>query len=83
MCIRDRLYSEEALANGITTEFADLTFASVPYAILPDFQKPAYDTIRSQDADFYSDLAAAGCELDYAMDETGLFSKSFLSLTHV
>ena len=69
------LYSEEALANGITTELADLTFASVPYAILPDFQKPVYDAIRAQDADFYSDLAAAGFELDYGTDETGLFMK--------
>ena len=69
------LYSEEAVAKGITTELADLTFASIPYAILPEFQKPVYDTIRAQDADFYKDLSAAGFDLDYGTDETGLFMK--------
>ena len=69
------LYSEEAVAKGITTELADLTFASIPYAILPEFQKPIYDTIRSQDADFYRGLSVAGFDLDYGTDETGLFMK--------
>jgi putative flavoprotein involved in K+ transport len=32
------LYSEQAVANGITTAKADLVFASVPYRILPEFQ---------------------------------------------
>ena len=45
------LYSEQALANGITTDKADLIFASIPYGLLPDFQKPIYDTIRELDAD--------------------------------
>ena len=42
---------------------------------MPEFQKPVYDTIRAQDADFYKDLSAAGFDLDYGTDETGLFMK--------
>ena len=34
------LYSERAVANGITTGKADLIFASVPYRILHEFQIP-------------------------------------------
>ena len=37
------LYSEQAVANGITTEKADLIFASLPYRILHEFQIPLYD----------------------------------------
>ena len=37
------LYSEQAVAAGITTDKADLIFASVPYRIMHDFQIPVYD----------------------------------------
>src|SRR5690606_10629605 len=37
------LYSERALAAGVTTEKADLTFASLPYRIMHEFQIPAYE----------------------------------------
>ena len=37
------LYSERALAAGITTEKADLIFASLPYRIMHEFQIPVYD----------------------------------------
>ena len=69
------LYSEEAVAAGMTTNKADMTFASIPYALLAGFQKPTYDTIRAEDAAFYAALAAAGFQLDYGDDETGLFMK--------
>ena len=69
------LYSEEAEAAGITTHKADMTFASIPYAVLPVFQKPIYDTIRTEDAAFYAGLADAGFMLDYGDDDTGLFMK--------
>jgi cation diffusion facilitator CzcD-associated flavoprotein CzcO len=36
-----RLYSEEAVESGITTEIADLTVASVPFKLLPA-QRPIY-----------------------------------------
>lgn len=69
------LYSERALAAGMTTEKADLTFASLPYRIMHEFQKPIYDAIRERDKDFYERLAAAGFELDWGDDDSGLFMK--------
>ncbi len=67
------LYSEEAVAAGVTTEKADLIFASIPYALLPAFQKPIYDTIKAEDAAFYAGLERAGFLLDWGVDDTGLF----------
>ncbi|MES1950988.1 monooxygenase protein [Salinisphaera sp. S4-8] len=69
------LYSEEALVNGITTEKADMLFASIPYALLADFQKPLFDEIRRVDADFYAKLEKAGFMLDFGPDDSGLFMK--------
>jgi putative flavoprotein involved in K+ transport len=69
------LYSERAVASGMTTEKADLTFASLPYRILHEFQIPVYNAIRERDEDFYERLAAAGFELDWGEDESGLFMK--------
>lgn len=67
------LYSEEAIANGITTEKADLITASIPYARMADFQKPAIDLIRKQDANFYQALQDAGFLLHFGADDSGLF----------
>jgi putative flavoprotein involved in K+ transport len=69
------LYSERALAAGMTTEKADLTFASLPYHIMHEFQIPIYDAIRERDKDFYDRLSAAGFELDWGDDGSGLFMK--------
>jgi len=69
------LYSEEAVANGITTETADLIFASIPYKVLPAIQKPACDETRKRDAEFYARLEKAGFKLDFGADDTGLFLK--------
>ncbi len=69
------LYSERALAAGMTTEKADLTFASLPYRIMHEFQIPIYDAIRERDADFYARLTAAGFDLDWGDDGSGLFMK--------
>ncbi len=69
------LYSERAVAAGMTTEKADLTFASLPYRILHEFQIPIYDAIRERDKDFYDRLAAAGFDLDWGDDGSGLFMK--------
>ena len=59
------LYSERAVQAGMTTAKADLIFASLPYRILHEFQKPVYDKIRESDADFYKRLEAAGFKLDF------------------
>jgi putative flavoprotein involved in K+ transport len=69
------LYSERALANGVTTNMADLTFASLPYRIMHTFQIPVYEEMARQDADFYADLEKAGFLLDFGEDGSGLFLK--------
>ena len=43
------LYSEEAVAAGVTTEKADMIFASMPYRILHEFQIPLYEQMRERD----------------------------------
>jgi putative flavoprotein involved in K+ transport len=69
------LYSERAVAAGMTTDKADLTFASLPYRIMHEFQIPLYDAMRERDKDFYERLTAAGFELDWGDDNSGLFMK--------
>ena len=62
------LYSEEAVASGVTTERADMTFASIPYRIMAELQVPVYEQIRERDQDFYARLEAAGFEHDWGDD---------------
>jgi putative flavoprotein involved in K+ transport len=69
------LYSERALEAGVTTEKADLVFASLPYKILPDFQVPLYEQMAEKDKDFYDRLEKAGFWLDWGDDGSGLFMK--------
>lgn len=69
------LYSEQAVENGLTHDKADLLFASIPYKVLPDFQRPAFDAVRKRDATFYQKLEDAGFLLDFGDDDSGLFLK--------
>ncbi|WP_341268296.1 NAD(P)/FAD-dependent oxidoreductase [Gordonia malaquae] len=69
------LYSEQAVKSGMTTKKADMTFASLPYKIMHQFQIPLYDQIRERDKDFYARLEAAGFDLDFGDDDSGLFMK--------
>ena len=69
------LYSERAVASGLTTAKADLLFASIPYKVLPSMQKQVFDKIRERDADFYRRLEEAGFLLDFGDDDSGLFMK--------
>ncbi|MEM6987361.1 MAG: NAD(P)/FAD-dependent oxidoreductase, partial [Pseudomonadota bacterium] len=69
------LYSEDALANGVTTHMADMIFASLPYKILPALQVPVYEQMKERDADLYKRLEAAGFQLDFGEDGSGLFVK--------
>ncbi|MCC8430003.1 NAD(P)/FAD-dependent oxidoreductase [Reyranella aquatilis] len=66
------LYSEEAVASGITTEIADLTTASMPYGALPKVMQPVVEQIRREDADFYARLEKAGFKLTFGEDNTGI-----------
>jgi putative flavoprotein involved in K+ transport len=69
------LYSEQAVASGITTERADMIFASLPYRILHEFQIPLYAQMRERDREFYDRLEAAGFDHDWGEDDSGLFMK--------
>ncbi len=69
------LYSQEAVEGGMTTEKADMTFASLPYRIMHEFQIPLYDEMRERDAEFYAGLEKAGFDLDWGADGSGLFMK--------
>ena len=69
------LYSERAVAGGVTTEKADMIFASLPYRILHEFQIPAYEAMAERDKDFYERLEKAGFWLDWGDDGSGLFMK--------
>ncbi len=69
------LYSERAVAAGITTFKADTIFASLPFRILPALQTPVYSAIRERDAEFYHRLEQAGFDLDFGEDDSGLFLK--------
>ena len=69
------LYSERALSAGVTTEKADLIFASLPYRILHTFQIPAYEAMAERDKDFYERLEQAGFWHDWGDDGSGLFMK--------
>jgi putative flavoprotein involved in K+ transport len=69
------LYSESAVAAGMTTEKADLTFASVPFRIMHEFQIPVYAEMKRRDADLYERLEKAAFMLDFGDDGSGLFMK--------
>ncbi len=69
------LYSEEAVQNGMTTYKADLTFASIPFRIMPEFHIPLYQQVAEQDKEFYQGLEKAGFMLDFGDDGSGLFMK--------
>jgi putative flavoprotein involved in K+ transport len=69
------LYSESAVKAGITTDVADLIFASIPFKILHTFHIPVFAQIAKRDAGFYERLTKAGFLLDFGEDGSGLFMK--------
>ncbi|SNY36816.1 flavin-containing monooxygenase [Paractinoplanes atraurantiacus] len=69
------LYSERAVAAGVTTDKADMIFASIPYRIMHEFQIPLYEQMAERDADFYARLEKAGFRHDWGADGSGLFMK--------
>jgi len=66
------LYSEAAVKAGITTEIADMRVASVPFKLMPEWQKPVYETIRAHDATLYEGLARAGFQYHFGEDDSGI-----------
>ena len=71
------IFSEKALARGITTDKADMIVASTPFALVPKGQRALYDVIRARDADFYKRLSDSGFAIDFGEDETGLLMKAY------
>jgi putative flavoprotein involved in K+ transport len=69
------LYSERAVAAGVTHHVADMIFASLPYRIMHEFQIPVYAAIKERDQDFYDRLENSGFRHDWGDDESGLFMK--------
>ncbi len=69
------LYSERAVAAGVTTFKADTIFASLPYRILHELQIPVYAAIAEHDKEFYDRLEASGFRHDWGEDGSGLFMK--------
>ncbi len=70
-----KLYSEAALAAGITTERADLMLASLPFKLMAQLQKPVYEQVQRMDAEFYQSLRRTGFLLDFGEDDSGLAMK--------
>ena len=71
------IFSEKALARGISTDKADMIVASTPFALVPKGQRALYDVIRKRDAEFYDRLRASGFAIDFGEDETGLLMKAY------
>jgi putative flavoprotein involved in K+ transport len=69
------LYSEEALAAGLTTERADLYAASVPLRVLEQTHVKVWQAIAEADRDFYDRLRQVGFMLDFGEDGTGMYCK--------
>ena len=69
------LYSEAAVKAGVTTDKADLIFASIPYKIMAPMQVPVYEEMKKREADLYARLEKAGFMLDFGPDGSGLFMK--------
>ncbi|KJC54073.1 FAD-dependent oxidoreductase [Bradyrhizobium sp. LTSPM299] len=69
------LYSEDALHAGITTERADLIFASMPYKLMAQAHIPLFEKIAEVDKTYYERLRTAGFMLDFGDDGSGTFQK--------
>ncbi len=69
------VYSEEAVKAGVTTDKADMIFASVPYKIMHEFQMPIAKEIAARDAEFYKKLEKVGFMHDWGDDGSGLMMK--------
>jgi putative flavoprotein involved in K+ transport len=70
-----KLFSEDALRRGVSTECADMTLASMPYRLLARAQAAVTTEIARRDAAFYERLRAAGFMLDFGEDGSGLSMK--------
>ena len=70
------LYSEQALKNGVTTDKADLLFASLPYKLVPDAHREVYRQMYEHDKEFYDQLQESGFKFDFGEDGSGLLMRA-------
>lgn len=70
------LYSQEAAAKGVDTDTADMVFASVPFRLMADMQRPVYAEIAARDSALISRLNSRGFMTDYGPDNSGLMMKA-------
>ncbi|MBV9562754.1 MAG: hypothetical protein JOY90_20285 [Bradyrhizobium sp.] len=68
-----QLYGDKAKARGITTELADLLFASTPMRVLVRMHQGIVAQVKQRDAEFYRGLERAGFRLTFGEDEGGVF----------
>ena len=54
------IYSEQAAADGIDVETADMIAMATPFALQPPLQRALYEKIKARDAAFYDKLRASG-----------------------
>jgi putative flavoprotein involved in K+ transport len=69
------LYSEEALANGVTTDIADLIVASFPHRVAPRRAAQVYEEIFRRDRDLYERLDKVGFLYSFGEDGSGIHAK--------
>ena len=69
------IYSEEAVAAGMTTDKADLMAASVPLRLQEPHARATWDQLKALEAPFYSALEEAGFAVDFGVDGTGISMK--------
>jgi putative flavoprotein involved in K+ transport len=69
------LYSEEALAAGMTTERADLYVASMPIRLLEQTSRQFWDSVRVTEGAYYDRIEKAGFQIDFGVDGTGFQMK--------
>ena len=69
------LYSPQALAQGITTDKADILNAATPLRQLEKAHRPIWDEIKTRNKAYYQRLTDAGFTIDFAEDGTGLGMK--------
>ncbi len=66
------VFSQEAVEAGITTDRADLLLVSNPMRVQEENNRRVWDAIRVAEKPFYDRLTAAGFQLDFGEDGTGL-----------
>ena len=71
------LYSDAAVAHGMTAEKADLLFASLPLRVIERQQVAAFAEVRQRGEAFYEALANAGLMLSYGKDGSGFLPRLF------